>query len=262
MKVDIFKKVATLVPNSAIRNQALLQKLRLDLPKLSGRQEERITEERQGLNKKQEEEVKLSRRHYKCHICNMYYPSIGQHITRKHITMDDVQKCTLRKKMIECRTLNGPPRTTKKPTTELLTANLNSTLTNICNSLPNEVSVAITEFATQMSFLVRQREVNYIQTLGLIERILLYCVKYGTTNDRSESKFDWSICMSEGIKDLLMDDNINKLSQRIRLFCHYEEKGLNMYHQNAQLLSGGKRSPRQRVYPFKREWYQILNNVG
>lgn len=187
MKVEIAEKVSALVPNSATRNQALLQKLRLDLPKLSRRQEEGNSEEQDRRNKKQEKEAVLSRRHYKCHICNKYYPSIGQHITRKHKAIDEVQKCTLRQNMLACRTLTAPRPTTNKLKTELLTANLNTTLTNMCMNLPNEVSAAVMEFATQMSFLVRHRKVNYIQTLGLIKRILLYCVKYGTTNNERKT---------------------------------------------------------------------------
>lgn len=63
-----------------------------------------------------------------------------------------------------------------------------------------------------MSFVVRQREVNYHETLGLIKRILLYCIKYGTTNDHPERHFDWSVCLLSGIKDLLTEDNLNKLT--------------------------------------------------
>lgn len=39
MKLDISEKVGSLVPQSMTRNQALLQKLRLDLPKFTERQE-------------------------------------------------------------------------------------------------------------------------------------------------------------------------------------------------------------------------------
>lgn len=90
MKINISEKVATLPQSSATHNQTLLQKLRLDLPKVSEQLKESTTEERQDSTKKPEEEAaaaaaaKLSRQHYKCHMCNKYYPSIGQHLTRKH----------------------------------------------------------------------------------------------------------------------------------------------------------------------------------
>lgn len=113
MKTNISEKVVTLPPSSATHNQALLQKLRLDFQKVSGQLKESTTEERVDSTNQQEEEApaaaKLSRRHYKCHMCNKYYLSIGQHLTRKHKSLDNIQKCMLRKNMLSCKTLSAPP---------------------------------------------------------------------------------------------------------------------------------------------------------
>lgn len=94
----------------------------------------------------------------------------------------------------------------------MLTANINSTLANVCRNLPKHVTAAITEFTTEMAFIVRQREVNYSQTLGLVKRIMLYCIRFGITNDRTEQPFNWSLCLPHGIKDLLTEENLNKLA--------------------------------------------------
>lgn len=175
MKLNISEQVATISHSSATHNHTLLQKLRLDLPKVCGQLKQNINEERHESTKKPEKEAaevaaKLSRWHYKCHMCNKFYPSIGQHLTRKHKSLNEKQKDMLRKNMLACKTLSAPRPTIKKTESDLFSANINATLATICKNLPKNVTEAITEFTSQMSFLVYQREVNYQQTLGLFIR--------------------------------------------------------------------------------------------
>lgn len=213
MKANIAEQVGPIPETVATHNQRLLQKIRLDLPKAATQITQEDNEATETPQKEEEAAPvllgePLSRRHYKCPMCNKLYPSIGQHITRKHSHLPELQKNILRKNMVAAKTINAPARTiaVRKTGGEMLTANMSKTLAHVCKKLPKHVTAAITEFC------VRQREVNYTQTLGLVKRIMLYCIRFGITNDRAEKPFPWSLCLSHGLKDLLTEENLNKLT--------------------------------------------------
>lgn len=136
MKQNLSAQVASVPTNLATQNQTLLQKLRIDLRKVCGQLTPNINEEPKDSTKKPEVEeaalvaAKLSRRHYKCHMCDKLYPSIGQHITRKHQSLNAQQKDMLRRNMLAAKTLTALPPKIKKTATDMLTANINASPQN------------------------------------------------------------------------------------------------------------------------------------
>lgn len=81
----------------------------------------------------------------------------------------------------------------------------------MCRHLPDDVKEII-EFADKIAFVTKQREVNFLQTVGLVKRILLYCIKLVTSHLEAEEEFDWSKMLMLGIQDLLEENNLDRLS--------------------------------------------------
>lgn len=212
MKSATLKKVATLGLDQMTPNRALLQKMNLNFSKI-------VTP-----NKKSSV---FKRKHYLCPICDKIYPSIDQHITRKHKTMKEIEKGNLREKM----KANVAQKTTTKALTnpDYFTANINTTLSKMCKHIPREVSTVITDFVSQIAYVITQREVNFIQTVGLIKRIVIYCIKFATTSLQKHGSFDWQNTLTSGIKDLLNENNLDKLSVNGSAFSsRMKKKTLNV----------------------------------
>lgn len=205
MKCATIETVATLEPHSMTANRALLQKMK---PQIATTDNEPIGDKD---GSREDPQPSIShRKHYRCPACDKWYPSIGQHIDRKHKAMDAQEKLNLRKKMVAQMARKPPTKAPANP--EFCAANLNTTLTKMYKHIPQDVSAAIADFVSQIGCVISQREVNFMQTVGLIKRIVLYCLKFATTNLPKHGSFDWKNTLTFGIKDLLNENNLDKLS--------------------------------------------------
>lgn len=262
MKTSLQEKVMEMSADHLTANQALLLKMNSTKKKIEEPAPTPTpTPTLDTVQDQVEKPIKKNRNYYSCPLCKKVYPSIAQHITRKHHRMEPFQKNELRRKMFSLKHKKPEARVTTTHQ-EYLTANLTASMKKLYKGIPPDVSGAITDLVSQIEFVIQQREINSAQTLGLIKRIIHYSIRFATTNHENKGSFAWTEALSQGIKDLLTDNNLNHLAVLDKRFSPpMKKKALDVIIKLLNFYERGYKRPIGTFELFTTDKIQMLRTL-